>query len=263
VRVHPYFDIPRPHLFGHRGASGEAPENTFAAFERALAQGVPYLELDCHASSDGEIVVHHDETLERTTDASGPIRALSFAELEKLDAGHRFSPDGGRSFPFRGRGVRIPRLAEVLAAFPSARINLELKLAEPPIAEEVVRLIRRAGAERRMLLAAEDDAILSRVRALDPGTALGSSLADVVAFVRAGAEGMLEELRPLGHALQVPPDALGRPLVTREFVAAAHARGLCVHVWTINEPAEMRRLLALGVDGLMSDFPARLVAAAR
>ncbi|HXX47330.1 MAG TPA: glycerophosphodiester phosphodiesterase [Myxococcota bacterium] len=261
--VHPYFDIPRPHLFAHRGASGEVPENTRLAFERALAQGVVYLEMDCHASADGEIVIHHDETLERTTDASGPIRALSFAELEKVDAGHGFSPDGGRSFPFRRQGLRVPRLAEVLAAFPEARINLELKQAEPPIAEEVVRLIHRAGAERRMLLAAEDEAILARVRELDPGTALGSSLADVVAFVRAGAEGRLGELRPRGHALQVPPDALGRPLVTAEFVAAAHALGLAVDVWTINEPREMRRLLALGVDGVMSDFPARLVAASR
>jgi len=262
VGVHPYFDIPRPHLFGHRGASGEAPENTRIAFERALAQGVVYLEMDCHASADGEIVIHHDDTLERTTEAAGPLRALSFAELEKLDAGHAFSPDDGRSFPFRGQGVRIPRLAEVLAALPHARINLELKQADPPIAEEVVRLIRRAGAERRVLLAAEDDATLARVRGLDPGTALGSSLADVVEFVRAGAEGRLDRLAPRGHALQVPPAALGRPLVTREFVAAAHAHALAVHVWTINDPAEMRRLLALGVDGVMSDFPARLVAAA-
>jgi glycerophosphoryl diester phosphodiesterase len=142
-------------------------------------------------------------------------------------------------------------------------VNLEVKQTEPPIAEEVVRIVRRAGAERRLLLAAEDEAILAQLRALDPGTALGSSLADVVEFVRAGAEDRLDAFAPRGHALQVPAHALGRPLVTREFVASAHARGLVVHVWTINEPAEMRRLLALGVDGLMSDFPARLVAAAR
>jgi glycerophosphoryl diester phosphodiesterase len=263
VRVHPYFDIRRPQLFGHRGASGEAPENTRPSFERALAQGVQYLEMDCHATADGEIVVHHDATLERTTDAGGPVSALTFRELERVDAGFRFTPDAGRSFPFRGAGVRVPRLAEVLAAFPEARVNLEVKQADPPIAEEVVRLVRRARAEARVLLAAEDEAVLAQLRALDPGTALGSSLVDVVEFVRAGAEGRLEQFTPRGHALQVPTHALGRPLVTREFVAAAHARGLAVHVWTINEPDEMRRLLELGVDGLMSDFPARLVAAAR
>lgn len=263
MRVHPYFDTPRPQLFGHRGASGEAPENTRVAFERALAHGVRYLEMDCHATADGEIVIHHDDTLERMTDAVGPIRERAFAELERVDAGHRFTADGGRTFPFRGTGVRVPRLAEVLAAFPGALINLEVKQADPPIAEEVVRIVRRARAERRLLLAAEDDAVLAKLRALDAGTALGSSLQDVVEFVRAGAEGRLESFEPRGHALQVPTHALGRPLVTREFVASAHARGLVVHVWTINEADEMRRLLALGVDGLMSDFPGRLVAAAR
>jgi glycerophosphoryl diester phosphodiesterase len=261
--VHPYFDIPRPHLFAHRGASGEAPENTRAAFERAVELGVRYLEMDCHATADGELVILHDADLARTTDAEGPVRERRFAELERIDAGHRFTPDGGRTFPFRGRGVRIPRLAEILAAFPEVRINLEVKQDDPPIAEEVVRAVRRAGAERRVLLAAEAEAVLAKLRALDPGTALGSSLEDVVEFVRAGAENRLAGHRPRGHALQIPPEALGRPLVTPELLAGARHLGVFVHVWTINEPREMRRLLELGVDGVMSDFPARLLAAAR
>jgi glycerophosphoryl diester phosphodiesterase len=263
VLVHPYFDIPRPHLFAHRGASGEAPENTRVAFERAVESGIRYLEMDCHATADGELVVLHDADLARTTDADGPVRERRFAELERIDAGHRFSPDGGKSFPFRGRGVRIPRLVEILAAFPEARLNLEVKQDEPPIAEEVVRAVRRAGAERRVLLAAEEEPVLAKLRALDPGTALGSSLEDVVEFVRAGAEGRMASHRPRGHALQIPPVALGQPLVTPELLAGARHHGVFVHVWTINEPAEMRRLLALGCDGVMSDFPARLIAAAR
>jgi glycerophosphoryl diester phosphodiesterase len=259
--MHPYFDRPTPHLFGHRGASGERPENTMAAFERALAQGVPYLEMDCHATRDGEIVVLHDAELERTTDGEGLVSERSYAELEGLDAGHRFSADG-RTFPFRGAGLRVPRLAEVLAAFPDARINLEVKQAEPPIAEEVVRLVRRARAEKRTLLAAEHEPVLAKLRALDPGTAIGSSTDDVLDFVRATIEGRLASFAPRGQALQIPPDAFGRPLVTRELLDAAHSLGLFVHVWTINEPDEMGRLLALGVDGVMSDFPARLVAVA-
>src|SRR5262249_4172165 len=157
------------------------------------------------------------------------IRELRFAELARVDAGHRFSPDGGHSFPFRGAGVRVPRLADVLAAFPHARVNLEVKQTEPPIAEEALRLVRPAGGQRRLLLAPEDEAVLAKLRALDPGTALGSSLADVVEFVQAGAQGRLDGFEPRGHALQVPTHALGRPLVTRDFVAAAHARGLVVH----------------------------------
>ncbi len=259
--MHSYFDIPRPHLFAHRGASAEAPENTMPAFSRALERRVRYLELDCHATRDGEIVVLHDAELERTTDGQGPVSALSFSELERLDAGHRFSRDG-HTYPFRGCGVRVPRFSEVLKAFPGVHLNLEVKQAEPPIAEQVIALVRGANATSRVLLAAEDDGVLSRIEALDPGTALGSSTADVIAFVKAAAEARLESFKPRGHALQIPPDAFGQPLVTPELVKAAHALGLFVHVWTINEAEEMRRLLALGVDGLMSDDPALLLATA-
>jgi glycerophosphoryl diester phosphodiesterase len=260
--VHPFFDLPTPHLFGHRGASGEAPENTLPAFARARAQGVPYLEMDCHATRDGEIVVLHDAELERTTDGSGPVRGLALAELERLDAGYRFTPDG-ESFPFRGQGIRVPRLEEVLRSFPDARINLEIKQADPPIAERVVDLIRRAGAAQRMLLAADDDGVLEAVRSLRPGTAIGSSRSDVLDFFRALHEGRIEELEPRGQALQIPAEFMGEPLVTPASVAAARAHRLRVHVWTINDPAQMKGLLQAGADGLMSDFPSRLVRTAR
>jgi glycerophosphoryl diester phosphodiesterase len=257
--MHPYFDIRRPHLFGHRGASAEAPENTLPAFTRALERGVPYLELDCHATRDGEIVVLHDAELERTTNGEGPVSEHSFAELARLDAGYRFTPDG-HTFPFRDSGVRVPRFAEVLKAFPATRLNLEVKQASPAIAARVVRMLRDANAERRVLLAAAEEPILAEIAALDPGTALGSSTVDVIEFVKAAAEGRLESFEPRGHALQIPPDAFGRPLVTHELVQAAHKLGLFVHVWTINDAAEMRRLAALGVDGVMSDDPRLLVA---
>jgi len=237
------------------------PENTMPAFARALEYGVPFLEMDCHATRDGEIVVLHDAALERTTDGDGPVAERSFAELERLDAGYRFTLDGG-SFPFRGRGIRLPRFAEVLRAFPGVRLNLEVKQADPPIAAEVVRLVKRANAESRVLLASADEPILAAIRALDPGTALGSSTADVIEFVKAAAESRIASFTPRGHALQIPPDAFGRPLVTRELVEAARRVGLFVHVWTINDADEMKRLLGLGVDGLMSDLPGLLVATA-
>ena len=105
--MHPFFDIRPPHLFAHRGASAEAPENTLPAFARAIEHGVRYLELDCHATRDGEIVVLHDAELERTTNGEGPVSAYTYAELQRIDAGYRFSPDG-HAFPFRGSGVRVP-----------------------------------------------------------------------------------------------------------------------------------------------------------
>ena len=257
--MHPYFDLPTPHLFGHRGASGEAPENTIASFEVAWAQGVVYLEMDCHATRDGVVVVIHDSEVDRTTEGEGPVRELSFAELERLDAGYRFSADGGRSFPFRGAGLRVPRLTQVLERFPDARLNLEIKQPDPPIAEAVVELIRGADATERILLAADEHAILEDVRKLQPGTAIGSSREDVAAFYIALRDGGIDRLEPRGHALQIPPRALGEDLVTPESVDAAHRLELPIHVWTINDPREMHQLLSRGVDGLMSDFPARLV----
>lgn len=260
--MHPFLAAPAPHLFGHRGASGEAPENTLAAFEKALAQGVPFLEMDCHATLDGEIVVCHDARLERTTDGSGEIRAWRFRDLVRLDAGYRFTPDG-RSYPYRGRKLEIPRLRDVLEAFPQARINLEVKQSEPPIAEAVVELVGRAGAEPRMLLAAEDDEVMAALRALRPGTASGSSRGEVIGFFRALAEGRQGAYEPPGDALQIPTSFMGSPLVTEQSLEAAHAAGLRIHVWTINAPDEMRGLLELGVDGIMSDFPGRLVEVVR
>ncbi len=260
--MHPYFESGGLELFGHRGASGELPENTLPAFARAWQQGVRYLEMDCHATRDGQIVVFHDATLERTTDGRGRISALSYAEVSRLDAGYRFSPDG-ESFPERGRGFRVPLLADVLREFPDARVNLEVKQADPPIAEAVLELIRRAKAAERVLLAADEPEILARIRALRPATALGSSRADVLAFYLALRDGALEAHRPAGHALQIPTSFLGQPLVTPESVGAARALGLHMHVWTVNDEDEMRALLRAGVHGVMSDFPGRLVRVAR
>ena len=260
--MHPYFDLRRPHLFGHRGAAGEAPENTMPSFERAWAAGVPFLETDCHATRDGEIVLCHDPVLDRTTDGQGHISEQDYAEIEKLDAGYHFRTDAG-DHPFRSRGVRIPRLLELLTAFPDARINLDIKDPSPTVVEEVVRLIQRERAEQRVLLTGEDRRVLDRLLELDPGTALGSSRDDALAFFLALDSGTLDSFVPRGHALQIPASAFGRDLVTPEVIAAAERARLFVHVWTIDDPMEMRRLLALGAHGLMSDFPGRLVTAAQ
>src|SRR6185369_11672155 len=129
----PAFPGPLPRAFGHRGAAGVAPENTIVSFRRGCADGADVLELDVHATADGEIVVLHDPTLERTTDGAGAVAALRFAEIERLDAGHRFTPDGGRTFPFRGTGVRVPRLGDLLREFPGMPLNIEIKQETPSI----------------------------------------------------------------------------------------------------------------------------------
>ena len=263
--AHPYFNLSRPIVIGHRGAAGERPENTLASFARGLEAGAAILESDLHLTRDGVVVMAHDETVDRTTDGSGPLRGFSFAELSKLDAGHRFSPDQGRSFPYRGQGLRIPTLEEGFKAFPGARFNLELKVDDPALVEATVALVKREGRAALTLLTAESDALMTRLRAHLRATAVpaaaGAAAGDVLRFVRAALDGRAPPPEPM--ALQIPADFAGRPLVTRELVTHAHTHGVHVHVWTINEPPEMERLLALGVDGLVTDFPERMRALLR
>lgn len=258
---HPFFAIPRPIAIGHRGSAGEAPENTLESFERALAAGAAILESDVQLSRDGVPVLLHDDEVGRVTEGVGAVRELSQGELQGLDAGFRFSPDGGRSHPFRGRGLRIPTLAEALDAFPAARWNLELKRASPGIVERTLALVRAAGREELTLLTAAEDALMARLREVVARerceVAIGASTGDVLDFVRTALSG--ERPRPGPMALQIPVEFAGRPLATRELVLHAHAHGVQVHVWTVNDPAEMARLLDLGVDGIVSDHPARAV----
>jgi glycerophosphoryl diester phosphodiesterase len=257
---HPYFDVAVPTVIGHRGSAGDAPENTLPSFALGLESGAAILESDVHLTRDGVPVLLHDDIVDRTTDGSGRVAALSLAELRELDAGHRFSGDGGRTHPFRGRGLRVPTLEEALAAFPEARFNLELKEGLPGLVESCVALIGKSGSAERSLLTAADDALMRELRAevarRGLPVALGASTGDVVAFLRCALERRRPDSGPM--ALQVPAEFGGRPLVTREFVEFAHAHDVVVHVWTIDDPAEMRALLGLGVDGIVSDFPARL-----
>jgi glycerophosphoryl diester phosphodiesterase len=157
----------------------------------------------------------------------------------------------------------MPSLRAVLAAFPGAHFNLELKQNDPSLVHEVLSIVRRAGATDRMLLAAGDDAGMEIIRKAQPDTAIGSSIGDVLAFFQALHEERVGSFRPAGHALQIPPSFAGQALISPESLQAARSLGLFVHVWTINDPGEMRRLLALGVDGVMSDDPARLLGVAR
>lgn len=258
--MHPFFDVPVPTVIGHRGASGELPENTVAAFGHAVTDGAAILESDVHITRDGALVLIHDDLLERTTNGSGRVADHTLAELRALDAGYRFSPQGNGTFPYRGKGLGIPTLEETLETFPALRFNIEIKERSAALIEGTLALVRRLGIEERVLLAAAEDPIMADLRAhlrkTDARCAVGASAGDVLGFVRSALDGAPPPPGPM--ALQVPPGFASRPLVTREFVDHAHAHGLVVHVWTVNDPAEMHRLLDLGVDGIMSDFPARV-----
>lgn len=261
---HPFFAATGALAIGHRGCAGEVPENTLASFERGLADGAEVIETDAHLTRDGVPVLIHDSEVSRVSEARGDVRDLDWKTLSELDAGYRFcAPDGGT--PFRGRGLRIPSLAETLAALPDARFNIELKETRSGMVERALAVVREAGAEARTLLTAADDALMQRLRAAVRdggfGVALGASAAEVGRFALAAQQS--SEPPPGVMALQVPPHFAGQTLVTPVFVAHAHAHGIAVHVWTINEPDEIDAWLALGVDGIVSDFPARVAQAVK
>ncbi|NLC70422.1 MAG: glycerophosphodiester phosphodiesterase [Desulfuromonadaceae bacterium] len=253
-----YFASPSPRLFAHRGFSARFPENTIAAFRAALATGTPYLELDVWASRDGVVMVHHDETLFRMCGKLRRIRNLTFAEIKSCDAGWSFR-DKERGRPFRGRGITVPSLNEVFDACPQAFINIEIKQSDPPIEALVVDTVRRAGREETVLLASESDQVMERLRPLCGAIPTGSGRGDIAAFLNWLKQGCPPGYHPLGRALQVPESYRGIPIVFPDSVAAAHAAGLEMHVWTVNRPEDMKRLLRMGVDGIMSDDPELLV----
>lgn len=248
---HPYF-AGAPLLIAHRGGAALAPENTLAAFRRAVEWwGADLLEIDVHPTRDGEAVVIHDATVDRTTDGSGPVAGMALEELRRLDAGHRFSPDGGRSYPFRGSGVRIPTLAEVLEAFPGARVNVEIK--DGRAQEAVWETVHRLGATGRVLIAAGVRANRSRFAAYPGPTS--ASVVEVRNFWLHLGVGSVALWRPTTDAFQVPEWQGRLHVVTPRFVRVAHARNLPVHVWTVNREADMHRLLEWGVDGIVTDRP--------
>lgn len=249
---------PLPRTIAHRGGSGLFPENTLEAFRGAYAMGVRTMELDVHLSADGALVVHHDDTLDRTTNGTGPVAFRTLADLRSLDAAYRFvGPDAGH--PFRGRGVTVPTLDEVLEELPDVSFVVELKPKGMAIATAVRRFVDRHRAFDRLCIAGFDEPTLACFRDLDGTTvrtsAGRSGIARFLAVARAGIDRLWD---PPFRMLQVPPSWRGLRILDRRFVAAAHRRGIEVHAWTIDEPDEMRRLLALGVDAIITDRPDRM-----
>ncbi len=254
-----YFSSRRPRLFAHRGASGLFPENTLAAFRGGVEAGATHLELDVHASRDGAVVVIHDAVLERTTDSVGPVREMTLAELRGVDAGYGFV-DARGARPFADHDLMIPTFEEVLREFPDVPLNVEIKQGEPAIEDEVVALIRRYGGASRVLLAAEHQPIMDRIRARYDGPT-GFTADEALDFYLCSIESRWVGYRPPGNALQVPPRYGEVDVVTPRFIAAARHVGVEVHVWTVNDTANALALIAMGVDGIMSDFPAMVAEA--
>lgn len=256
-RANPLLAFDARLVIGHRGAAAEAPENTLESFRLALAQGADALELDVHLSADGVPMVIHDPDLRRTTDRADAVLARTAAELQAADAGHRFTPDGGRTFPYRGRGVRIPTLEEVVQAFPDVPLLIELKTVA--VQHAVRHLLERHDAVARCIPASAHDAALDAFRAAP--WRYGASAAEI-ARLYFGTACRLPRPTAGYRLLAVPYRHRGLPVPTTWFVRAARALGCPVHVWTVDDPRVARALWARGATGIVTNRPG-VIAAAR
>jgi glycerophosphoryl diester phosphodiesterase len=256
---HPYLrGLKLPLVVAHRGGAALRPENTLVAFRHAAELGADIIEMDLQVTADDVVVVLHDATVDRTTNGMGSVHSLALRDVQALDAAYEWTPDAGATFPYRGAGVTVPTLAEVLDALPAARLSVELKPEGSAFATRLCALIREKHAETRVLVASQDTAAVERFRAACPAVATGATADEAVRFVRSTIVPLVPDAHIPALMLLLPERYRGIPVLSGNVITGAHAQGVHVHAWTINEEADMRRLLALGVDGIVTDRPDRL-----
>ena len=260
IPSHPFFDQGEDVLvMAHQGGNNLWPDNTLFAYENAWGMGIDVLEMDVHSTQDGVLVLMHDDTVDRTTDGNGAIQDFSWLELQKLDAGYHWTTDEGATYPYRGQGIRVPSLEEVFETFPNARMNIEIKQAQPSIAQPLCEITRDHGMADRVLIASFNQDTIRDFRDACPDVATSAG-EDEVRLLYGLSLVYLERLyTPSAEAVQVPEYRGGIHVLTSRFVRAAQGRNMEVHVWTVNDLDEMQRFLDLGVDGIITDNPDKLL----
>ena len=253
------FLSPLPRVVAHRGDSANYPENTLPAFLSGVKMGLDVIETDVHLTRDGEIVIWHDPTLERNTNGSGTLEIHTLRELKQLDAGYTFTKDGGKTFPFRGKGVQLCTLDEALEACPDERFNIDLKSQEEEIVETYIKVIRKHNAENRVCTASFHLNNLKKLRKLAPDLLTSVSTLEVAPLVFRTKLHCLPDHFDRKIIFQVPVQMYGVKIVTEHFIREMHKRDAVIMVWTINDEKEMERLYSMGVDTIMTDDPALLI----
>jgi len=243
----------------HRGGRRIRPEHTLLAYDQALEDGADILELDVGETSDGALVVMHDDEVDRTTDCTGLIKEMTFAEIRECDAGYEFTPDDGETYPYRGMGLVVPTLQEVFDRYPDVAFIIEIKQESPSIVDNFVQTLRDSGVEDKMIGSQFSDDVLAELRAAAPEIATNTGVNETLVFWGKAFDDLDPEYEPPAEFLQVPTQFdVGDRIVDvlhPGFVPRAHELDMYVHVWTINDEQEMRDLIALGVDGIMTDDP--------
>jgi glycerophosphoryl diester phosphodiesterase len=255
------FFIPRGFLvIAHRGGRSLGPESTLYTFQRAVDAGVDVLEIDVQSTRDGHLVILHDSTVDRTTNATGQVKNYTLAELKRLDAAYRWSLNNARVHPLRNKQITIPTLVELFETFPETRVNIEIKNTEPDMIPSLCRIIQEHRMSEKVMVASFNTNTLKKFRSICPGIATSAGSSEAILFYALQKMRMEAAYSPNAQALQVPEYYGSLQVVNRRFLEAAHARNLRVHVWTVNDVDSMKRLLKLGVDGIMTDYPNRLLA---
>jgi glycerophosphoryl diester phosphodiesterase len=250
---HTLLSLETPVVIAHRGGARLRPENTLAAFDHAVALGADALECDVHVSRDGEVVVIHDDTVDRTTNASGAVAEHTARDLQKMDAAWSFLDAAGKT-SFRGQGIGVPRLADVLGRFPATPFVIEIKGEEPAIVPHVLDVIRRHRRERDVILGGFSHEVLTAVRAHAGELATSASIVEVRSAVRRAWCGLSPKATGC-RLFQMPVRYHGRRILRRQLTRAIRRASLPVHAWVVDDPGEMRQLLDWGVTGLITDRP--------
>lgn len=253
-----YASIQRPLVIAHQGGDGLWPGDTMYAFEKAVEIGADVLEMDAHITGDGEIVLMHDEEVDRTTDGTGLVEDLTLDELRQLDAGYRWSSDDGKTFPYRGQGIRVTTLEELFQNFPEMRYVIEIKLTQNPIHQPLCNLIRGHDMQDKVMIASFHDEAMSNFRETCPEVATSASRTEVRNFVLLGKAFLSGLIAPQYESIQPPYDpkeSLNIPIMTERFIREAHARNIKVEPWTVDDPELMKQYIEWGVDGIITDRP--------
>ena len=260
---HPYYDgVTGTLVIAHQGGDGVWPGDTMYAFEKAVEIGADVLEMDAHITKDGQIVLMHDEKVDRTTDGTGLIEDMTLEELKKLDAAYKWSNDGGLTFPYRGQGIRVPTLNELFQKYPQMRYVIEIKLTQNPIDKPLCELIRRHNMQSRVLIASFHDTAMQNFRVTCPEVATSASRGEVTKFVILGKVFLSGLVAPKYQSIQPPYDpkeSYNIPIMTKRFIREAHAKNLHVEPWTVDDPELMKQYIEWGVDGIITDRPDLMV----
>ncbi len=246
-------------IMAHQGGEGEYPSNSMLAFAKARWAGADALDADVHMTSDGVLVLFHDEFLDDRTNGTGAVRDHTYAELRQLDFAYNWTDDGGATYPYRGKGIKVATAWELLTFFPLSRIAIEIKQTTTQAATDLCTMIKQKHAENRVLISSFAQPNMDAFRAACPEVATSATQDEVVEFYTYHLVGFPPSYQPAFSSLQVPTEFNGIPILIPSFVSAAHSYGLKVYAWTIDTPEQAQPLIDLGVDGLNSSYPKRLI----